>query len=636
MYVIAAIWQGDAGIEYAGYDMPQYQIDFQPLSRRATCTADRTLLDCAHLLGLGLLSICGGKGDCEACKVQIIRGRVSKPTSLERKAFSAGKLKQGWRLACQAYPASDCTIKVPAESLSAPQRTQIEGLETAISPEPAVRTYKLQMQSPADSDLRADADRLLQTLNQQYHVSCSKIDIEVLRELPPELRSGNREVQVSVREGEVIALSHRGSKSTGLAVDLGSTKIAGYLIDLGSGRTLAARGISNPQSSYGDDIISRISLAVKSPGESKRLQELAVDAINHLAGVLCEEAGSSPEEIVDSVIGGNTAMHHLLLGLPVRQLALVPYVPAVKQALDIKARDAGLQLAPGAYVHLLPNIAGFVGGDHVAALLATEAEWTKGLALLLDIGTNTEVSLIGNGEIISTSCASGPAFEGGHIRCGMKASSGAIERLRFADGIIQYQTIDGGRPSGICGSGILDAIAQLYLTGILDRSGRMSGKHPYLRTSKGKKEFVIIEEKESNGNSSIVITQQDIRELQLAKSAIRTGIQMLLEAKEKREEELERVIIAGAFGSYIDVESAIVSGMLPFLPLERFRQVGNAAGMGTRLALVSASKRTQAQAIASRVYYLELSRAMGFRETFLQASYLGRYRLNHGKRMDID
>lgn len=614
--------------------MSPYQIDFEPVGRRGQCPEDKSLLDCARLLGAGIISICGGYGDCKSCKVQIIKGAASKLTSLERLTFSERELKRGWRLACQTYPASDCTITVPPESMATPQRTQVEGLEVIVSPQPVVRACRVQMSSPAISDLQADADRLINALNQQHNLHSRIVDINVLRVLSPMLRSQSWEVQASVRKDEVIAISTWQSRQPGLAVDLGSTKIAGYLVDLNSGLILAAKGATNPQISYGEDVVSRITLAMKSPAEGKRLQELAVEAINQLAIELCREAGAEREQIVDSVIAGNTAMHHLLLGLPTRQLAYAPYVPAVQQALDIKARDIGLQIASGAYVHLMPNIAGFVGSDHVAMLLATEAEWTKGLVLALDIGTNTEVSLIDNGEITTASCASGPAFEGGHIRHGMRAASGAIERLRVVDGEIQYQTIGEGLPVGICGSGILDAIAQLYLTGILDNSGRMVGNHPRMRTYKGKREFVLVSDEELDGNSAIIITQQDIRELQLAKGAIRTGIQMLLESRGRSDEEINRVIIAGAFGSYIDVESAVISGMLPSLPLARFKQIGNAAGMGTKLALLSARKRDKAKEIASRVHYLELASSPYFRETFIQASYIGKYRLLHGKRTD--
>lgn len=356
---------------------------------------------------------------------------------------------------------------------------------------------------------------------------------------------------------------------------------------------------------------------------------MTAEAINQLAVDLCAEVGTSTEEIVELVVVGNTAMHHLFLGLPVSQLVQSPFVPAVGQALDIKARDLGLHIAPGAYVHLLPNIAGFVGSDHVAMLLTTRTLQAEGITVALDIGTNTEVSLVKNGKMTAVSCASGPAFEGGHIKHGMRAASGAIERLRIENDKIQYQTIDEAPPIGICGSGILDAMSQLYLAGIVDESGRIKDNHPSIRTHNKQREFMLVDK------PAIVVTQQDLRELQLAKAAIRTGIQVLLEANACSETEINQVIIAGAFGSYISVPSAIAIGMLPSLSLEHFRQVGNAAGMGAKLALISQSKRAEAQALAARVNYIELANAPNFNQTFIQASYLGRYRLENGERRKI-
>lgn len=352
------------------------------------------------------------------------------------------------------------------------------------------------------------------------------------------------------------------------------------------------------------------------------MQELAVGALNQLAVELCAKVDATPQDIVEAVVVGNTAMHHLLLRLPVAQLAFPPFLPAVGEALDIKARNIGLHIAPGAYVHLLPNIAGFVGADHVAMLLATEVWQAEGLILALDIGTNTEVSLVNNGEITAVSCASGPAFEGGHIENGMRAASGAIERLRLVDDRVEYQTIDGAPPVGLCGSGILDAMAQLYSAGVLDKSGRMMDNHPRVRVGKGQREFVLVSEEERHGGSAITITQHDVRELQLAKGAIYTGIQVLLKAKSRSEKEINQVIIAGAFGSHIDVFSAMTIGMLPPLPLDHFQQVGNAAGMGAKLALISGSKRAEAQTIARRVNYIELATAPYFEETFVKATYL--------------
>ena len=601
--------------------MTLYRVDFEPVGRRGQCPAGQSLLDCARQLGVDLASLCGGKGTCTRCKVQILAGQVSELASGEREALSSQELEDGYRLACQTYPLSDCKLRVSPESLTAPQRTQVEGLEVTVRPEPPVRAYQVQLPPPSLSDLRADAERVLEALEQQHQVCCRSVDIEVLRDLSPRLRSWNWEAQASVREGAGVALNPWPGRQLGLAVDLGTTKIAGYLVDLSNGQTLAAQGIMNPQIAYGEDVMARIARTRESPAEAVRLQELAVEALNQLAVDLCAEVDAGPEEIVEAVVVGNTAMHHLFLRLPVEQLALAPYVPAVHDALDIKARDVGLRIAPGGYVHLLPSIAGFVGADHVAMLLATGVYKAEGVVLALDIGTNTEVCLVSNGEMTSVSCASGPAFEGAHIKHGMRAADGAIERLRLVDDRVEYQTVGGAPPVGLCGSGILDAMAQLYLAGVVDRRGRM-GEHPRVRVHEGKREFVLVSEGERDGRPAITITQHDVRELQLAKGAIRTGIQVLLEAKGHSGEEIEQVIIAGAFGSYIDVASAVTIGMLPPLSLDRFRQVGNAAGMGAKMALISRSQRAEAQAIARRAGYIELATAPRFGQVFAQAMYI--------------
>jgi uncharacterized 2Fe-2S/4Fe-4S cluster protein (DUF4445 family) len=616
--------------------MTAFTIDFEPVGRRGNCHKNESLLACARRLGVGISSICGGKGTCHSCKVQIRSGTISKPTSNEHEAFTLQELKEGWCLACQTYPTSDVRLMVPSESMTTPQRLQVEGLEIRVPPEPAIRAYPLRLVAPSLSAPQADADRLLKALNQRQKLRCTKIDIGALRTISDQLRSWKWKSRAVVRNGEVIAILPPKSRQLGLAIDLGTTKIAGYLVDLSNGRALAAKGMMNPQISYGEDIISRITTVIHSPANATALQKLAVDAINELCTDLCAEAGAKPEEILEAVVVGNTAMHHLFLNLPVKQLALSPFIAAVSRALDVKARDLGLGIAPGAYAHLLPNIAGFVGADHVSMLLATDAWQSKETIVALDIGTNTEVSLIYKGKITATSCASGPAFEGSHIKYGMRAATGAIERLRIDGDKIRYQTIDDAPPIGICGSGILDALAQLYLAKIIDEGGRIIDNRPRVRAYKGQHEFILISEGERRGKPAITITQHDVRELQLAKAAIRTGIQILLETSGCAEDDIKQVIIAGAFGTYIDISSAVAIGMLPPLPLKRFRQVGNAAGMGAKLALISLKSRIKAQAIASGVSYIELASSPSFQPTFMQASYLGRYGIRDGKREEID
>jgi uncharacterized 2Fe-2S/4Fe-4S cluster protein (DUF4445 family) len=302
-------------------------------------------------------------------------------------------------------------------------------------------------------------------------------------------------------------------------------------------------------------------------------------------------------------------MHHLLLGLPVRQLGRAPYVPAVRQALDLKARDLGIDCAPGAYVHLMPNVGGYVGGDHVAALLATEERWRDATTMVMDIGTNTEISLIHAGEIRTVSCPSGPALEGGHISCGMRAAEGAIERVSLENGRIAIKTIGDGDPVGVCGSGVLDALAMMLEAGIVERRGRIRSGHEAVREQGDAREALIA--------PGVGITQSDVRAVQLAKAAIRSGMDMLLGEAGLDERALERVVIAGAFGDYIRVQSAIAIGLLPDLPLPRFEQVGNAAGLGVRMALASKALRSRACELASRCRYLELGSMPGFQKTFL-------------------
>lgn len=610
--------------------MNQFHVDFEPIGRRGSITEGKCLLDAARELGIGIATICDGRGTCHSCRIQIVKGKTTPPTPGELRFFSAVEIKKGWRLACQACPLEDCRIFVPPESMTTPQRTQVEGIEIPVKPDPVINYYKVKLTPPTLDDLTADADRLITALKYEYNLNCNTIDLSVLQTLSPLLRELAWECDVAVRENEIINVSPMPACALGLAVDMGTTKIAAYLIDLTSGETIARKAMMNPQISYGEDIVSRMTRAIGSPEEAKRLQSLAVEAVNTLANDLCRELNLKATDIINAVIVGNTAIHHLLLGLPVKQLATAPYVAAIREAIDIKAREIGVDIAPGAYIHIPANIAGFVGADHTADLLTIDALQIKDSVLLIDIGTNTEISLIHKGKITSVSCASGPAFEGGHIRYGMRAGAGAIERFRIENGKIEYQTIDNAKPAGFCGSGVLDAMAQMYQNGIIDSGGRMVSDKTTIRSDNGQREFIV-----HRGERPISITQGDIRELQLAKAAIRTGIQILLESAGLVDDNIDRVIIAGAFGTYIDVESAIAAGMLPPLPLDRFSQIGNAAGMGAKLALISTERRDEARKIAEQAHYIELATAPHFMATFTQACFLGRYHLNQGKREEI-
>jgi len=608
-----------------GAIMAIYHIDFEPVGKRGECSSEQSLLDCAHSLGIGLISICGGLGLFGCCKIQILNGNVSPLTSNEKKLLTEEELKNNYRLACQSYSQSDLKVYIPSGSLEAPQRTQVEGQEIYTKIEPVVKDYKVNLSPPSLKIILADAENLINSLKNQYSILCDKVDIDVLRQISPQLRSLKWNVKTSIRKKECISIRSDSSPALGLAIDLGTTKIAGYLVDLETGKTLASKGMMNPQIAFGEDVITRCRRAIQSKEDAKKLQNIVVEAINQISSELTEEIDDNPQDIIDATIVGNTAMHHLLLHLPVKQLVMAPYVAAMLGSLDLKARDMGLSLTPGAYVHLLPNIAGFVGADHVAMLLSTKIQEEKGLVLALDIGTNTEICLSNNGELKSVSTASGPAFEGAHIKHGMRAAPGAIEHIKILDNQIKYNVIGGKNPIGICGSGILDALAQLYLNGIVDSSGRLLENNPRVQTNNSKEqEFILVDANENNGNKQITITQKDIRELQLAKGAIRSGINILLKSFRRSEDEIDKVIIAGAFGSYIDVSSAVIIGMLPPLPYNKFYQVGNAAGMGAKLALISQNERAEAHDIALKTSYIELATVPDFAHVFAKAMYLGK------------
>jgi len=606
--------------------MAKYKITFQPLGRRGEITADETLLDCARRLGVGINNVCGGNGTCLACRLQVVEGKVTAPTRVEAKAFSPAELSRGWRLACRTRLESDGRIFIPAESMTTSQRLQVEGLEVPVTANPPVQAYHLQLSPPTLHDLRADSERVIAALKEKYGVVSRRVDFGLLQELSPSLRRLDWNFQVVVRGEEIIAVRPPRKAVLGLAVDIGTTKVAAYLLDLTSGKTLLSKGLMNPQIVYGEDVISRITLAMKIPAEAARLQRVLVEAVNHLGSEMCGQIGAESGDITETVIVGNTAIHHLFLKLPVAQLVAAPFLPVVASSYEVKARELGLKFAPGSYVYLLPNIAGFVGADHVAALLATRPWENEGTTLLIDIGTNTEISLTYKKKTTAVSCASGPAFEGGHITHGMRAGNGAIEKVRIQGAQIFNQTIGRQPPAGICGSGILDALAEMYRSGIIDQGGKMNPDHTAVR--QGAKHREIVLSPKQGDAPEIVITQQDVRELQLAKAAIRVGIQALLNAYKITEKSISRVIIAGAFGSYIDVASAITVGMLPDIPLAKYQQVGNAAGTGARLALISAAQRSIAENIAGKIDYLELAGAPGFMSLFVRAGALGKYKLN--------
>ncbi len=595
--------------------MSELEVNFEPMGRRVVCAPGDTVLEAAQRAGLMLTAVCGGKGSCARCSIQVIDGQVSEPTGIEKDRLTPEDRARGLRLACQTVLQGPARVHVPLESLAATQRLQIESEWLTLAPAPVVRAYEVHLPPPRLDDWRADATRLQDAL--LPHLDRAPVyDTALLGQLSDNLRAWNWQARIIVRqaaEPEVITAQPIGHRLLGLAVDIGTTKLAAYLLDLESGQTLGAAGRLNPQIVYGEDVMARITYALRHPDGLPTLQATVVSAINELTASLCAQANVPLTDLVDAVVVGNTAMHHLFAGLPVSQLGVAPYVPAVAGPLDLKAREVGLQLAPGAYVHLLPNIAGFVGADHVAMLLASglgEETSTASCVLGLDIGTNTEICLRARDRLWACSAASGPAFEGAHIEHGMRAAPGAIEQVALnGDHQLYLKTVADAPPVGLCGSGIVDLIAQLLRAGVLEARGAFR-PHPRVRDDR----FVIV-----TGEHEVTLSRADIAEIQLAKAAIRAAITLLLRQAGLDEAGIEQVILAGAFGTYLDVQSGIDIGLLPPLDRSRFKQIGNAAGAGARLALLSAHERQRAVTIARRVEYIELTTTPGFQAEFARA-----------------
>ena len=557
-------------------------VELQPVGRRATVPVGATVLRAAHETGVALASVCGGQGICGSCRIRLIDGTLADPTETELRLFTPAQLDAGWRLACQARVTGETRVEIPPESLTAAQRLQLDSRASAFELDPPVVAVDVSVES---TDLR---------------------------------------IAVNRHSYELVALRPIGSRLLGLAIDIGTTKLAAYLVDLATGESCAQTGAMNPQIAHGEDVLSRIAYANTSAAARRALHEILAQTLDTVTATLCEQAGATPEAIVDCVAVGNTAMHHLFLGLPVRQLGEAPYLAASTDAISSHAADAGLTaLAPGTTLYLPPVIAGYVGADHVAMLLAIgiadhndrEPETT----LALDIGTNTELSLVHDGRLWTCSTASGPAFEGAHISNGMRAAAGAIERVQYRDGRFLVQTVDDRPAVGLCGSGILDAVAAGLHAGIINRRGGLSKDHPLVTRIGGNVACTLVPAARSGHDRDVVFTRADVSEIQLAKGAIHAGTELLLEAAGLLTEDLDRVVVAGAFGTYLDLGSAIRVGLLPNLPEDRFRQVGNAAGAGARQLLLSRERRAQAAALAAKAQYVELTTHPAFEAHFVNA-----------------
>lgn len=599
--------------------LPKHRISFSPGDKSIEILPGTNLLEAASLAGINLASSCGGNGACGQCRVKITKGKTSLPNSQEKRLLIEAELKNGLRLACCVLAEGDLEVSIPKRSLLRGEKLQVEGFVGDIAVDPVVKAYDIHLKAASLDDPRADLDRLIQELEAISKTSDLHGDISTIKQLSPFLRTHKWHVTCYVRLGEIIGFAPIGASPVGIAIDLGTTKIAAYLLDLVTGEELSSAGALNPQIRFGDDVMSRLHHAVKNAGSMP--SELATsvrESIRNIIRDLIERVGVQPAQVADICIVGNTAMTHLLLDLPVRQLSVSPYVASVNKAVDVKARDLNLIAAPGAYVHILPGIGGFVGPDHVAMILSSEIDRAEGITLGIDIGTNTEIVIRRPDmpNLVSLSCPSGPAFEGAHVTDGMRAAEGAIESVSLTEEGATCKTIGDAPAIGLCGSGIIDIVAELYRWSLIDQRGRFNKKDARVRQGPRGSEFQLVAPSRDHRQNEIAITQKDIDEILLAKGAIRAGIEALLEVTGTAPEMVAEVIIAGAFGSYINLINAIEIGLFPYMPNARYRQVGNGSGAGARRALISGEERRRAQRIAANTKYLELTTHPNFNRQF--------------------
>lgn len=609
-----------------GNSMPApetHEVNFQPVGKRVDVPAGASLLQAAREAGIELTSACGGQGHCGQCRVNIVSGAVTAPTEAETFILTELEIRQGDRLACCTRVEGDVKVRIPTRSLVTNQRLQIAGEGAAREVDPLIAAYQVTAPAPTLQDPRADAERVLDVLSEAHGLRGLTFPPAAISQVAQRARDYGWRMSVYVREDEVVGVAPADHAPVGMAVDLGTTKLAAYLVDLLTGEVLAMTGAPNPQIGYGEDVISRLVFTRRNEDGSRKMASLIREELDNLLGQLTAEAGVLREQVADLCIVGNTAMTHLFLELPVAQLAVSPYVAATNAALDVPARDLGLAAAPGAYVHILPCIGGFVGADHVAMILAAELDRTEKVAIGIDIGTNTEIALARPGEpfMSSVSCASGPAFEGAHISDGMRAASGAIEAVRLTDAGIRLKTIDEMPAVGLCGSGIVDAVAELYRWGLVNAGGRFERNHPWVREGQHGPEILLVPAAQSGSGRDVVVTQADVDQIQLAKGAIRAGLDILLDVTGTSPEEVEDVLIAGAFGSYLNIQSALDMGLLPRFPNAAYRQIGNAAVLGAQRALVSRGERRRAERIARQTRYTELTIHPRFSRLFATGMY---------------
>ena len=608
--------------------MKAFRVLFQPDGRTVDVERGSTLLDAARKAGLHLNSPCGGVGTCGNCKVQLTAGKFPPLTERELALFRREEIEHGLRLACQVRVTSSVTCLIPDETRLSDQKILETGLVRSVAPDPAVAKTHLVLAPPSLDDQRADADRLLDALASVpggLHVP-----LHTLRGLPALLRHADFSVTAASCDGQLLCVEpgDTTSRSFGVAVDVGTTTVVATLIDLVSAGELAVASRTNPQVAYGDDVVTRIACASGEKEGLATLHSAIVACINDVVHELTSRARVHPSDVYELLAVGNTTMMHLLLGVDPFAIAQAPYVAAYRRGLSVSAAELGLKISRCGLLTVLPNVAGFVGADTVAVALATEMLSSTDLTLAVDIGTNGEIVLGARETLVACSTAAGPAFEGARIKFGMRAAAGAIEAVDI-DSDVRLRLIAGDKVVGLCGTGLIDAVAELLRLGIIDPSGRVldpsqlpSLPEPIarrIRPGDHGNDFVLAWPHESQNGEPVYLTQRDVREVQLAKGAIFTGVQLIRKELGVATDDIRRVLLAGAFGNFLRPERALRIGLLPDVPLDRIRFVGNAASTGAKLALTNRACRAESDLLSRTIRYVELAGRPDFQNAFSQA-----------------
>lgn len=590
-------------------DPSSVQVRFMPADQSAAFPAGTTVLDAARHLQIQIAAFCGGYGVCARCKV-LIQGPAMDITAEDRIAISAEELSAGYRLACRARLRTECTVVLPSVDEHHEADILSEGALRHVALNPAVTLLPFQLTPPTLTDNSSD-EEVIQTIDPGL-----TIQPRLFAVLADRLRGLSYRGQAVSIDGSLIHLQAADdNRRFGIAVDLGTTTVVCKLIDLASGEVVATHAQLNRQRPFGEDVIGRIQYAERGPQECRQLQSAVLDLLNEAIAEMCNSSGVDPQHVYQIVVAGNTVMEHLFLGLDARHLAQMPYVPVFRKSQKRLAAELNLHVHPLAEIYLLPIIGRFVGGDTSAVLLSL-ADRLDHTWLAVDIGTNGEMILHQNGRLWSTSAAAGPAFEGAHISQGMRAGQGAIDRVSVVDGKMQVHVIGDVPAVGICGSGLIDAVGALLLRRGLNLTGRLQVNDDDIFASPENGQGVLRLRAAEGGE--VLLSQADIREVQLAKSAIATAIQIMLKVAGVAADQLDALYLAGAFGQYIRKDMARAIGLLPNVPLQKIHFIGNAAYVGAQLVLCSAEERRRAEEMAKSVRYVEVASDPDFQDLFAE------------------